>query len=503
MAILPPGTKLDRFVIKQHLGSGSLGDVYLARDLVREEDEDVAIKVVDIGPCSPRAAARQLQRERAVYDKIQDHRNVLKIHDIHLVLSGGTSLLILSMEYAEGGTFREWLEAHRNDWETRKTEGLAWFKQICLGVAACHDAGVTLLDLKPENCLFVRGVLKVSDFNVSGLVQNLTVGRSSALEDTVEEPAFGTPVYMSPEHFSAAHPDDLDARADIYSLGVILHEILHPKARPPFGGSFARLRELHTQMQPPPLPGADPAEARVVARCLEKDPAKRYQSVDALLDDLEGRTPSPVDDLGDADDAAGDVDTLWEEICCSVEKGELNAARQLCRRLLQRVPDHVEAKELLEELQERHQRAARLYAAIEQGLGSRSLDELDALLTEAMEAYPDHPSGHAAQVSLGVRVQQYLQATRDALAAVRRRDWAAAQSWIEMARGVNPGARETEGPARVLGKVLQQIEETRRRIDEVAAAGNWRRAEDLAQGLDEYLDGLSEAAMPVEGDDDR
>jgi hypothetical protein len=72
-----------------------------------------------------------------------------------------------------------------------------------------------------------------------------------------------------------------------------------------------------------------------------------------------------------------------------------------------------------------------------------------------------------------------------------------------MARGVNPGARETEGPARVLGKVLQQIEETRRRIDEVAAAGNWRRAEDLAQGLDEYLDGLSEAAMPVEGDDDR
>jgi len=232
---LPHNTELGRFRIHRHIGSGSIGEVYAAHDTTRAHD--VAIKVVDVGPSSAGHTEEQLQQEQHLYDRVQDHRHVLKVHDLHVVPWDGTMLMVLSMEHADGGSFRQWLLSRRSDIEVRRTRGIEMFKEICRGVAAIHGAGVVHLDLKPENFLLVRGVVKVADFSLSRYLESLAPSSPSGQFGAEDHPCPGTPAYMSPEHFNAPHPDDLDARSDIYSLGVVLYEILNPKARPPFGGA--------------------------------------------------------------------------------------------------------------------------------------------------------------------------------------------------------------------------------------------------------------------------
>ena len=342
MLDLAPGARLDRFVVKQLLGRGGASAVYLAEDTVRSDD--VAVKLTPVGPSDPGVSAEQLQREREVYDRIQDHRHVLKVHDVHLVRHGAMRLLVLSMEHADGGAFRQWLAA--NDWQTRRTEGLTHFKQICLGVAAIHECGLIHGDVKPENFLFVDGVLKAADFGFSACVQRLTRRLDSTDEDRRAEFEAGTPAYMSPEQFVAPYREDLDARADIYSLAAVLYEILHPQCRPPFGGTYARLRDLHLHAPPPALPEASEAVAHVVARCLQKDPDDRCQSVHELLDCLEGRHVSAINVAADADlgsDVADQIAAAWRQACDLFEDRRLGPAADVCRRIVQACPDHADA----------------------------------------------------------------------------------------------------------------------------------------------------------------
>ena len=231
-AALAPGTRLERYVIKDQVGAGSVGTVYRAWDELRECE--LAVKAVDVGPFSPPEVAAQLRREQAIYSRIEDQRHVLKVHDLHFIPHGGTNLLILSMEYADGGDFRKWLRAHRDDVHERQTSGITLFKQVCRGVAAIHDARVVHLDLKPENFLFVGQTLKVADFSLSGFLHGLTATLPSGGTPRLCNGWLGTPLYMSPEHFLAPHIEDLDERADLYSLGVILYELLHPEGNDHF-----------------------------------------------------------------------------------------------------------------------------------------------------------------------------------------------------------------------------------------------------------------------------
>lgn len=279
--ILEPDTKLDRFHIRKLLGQGGLGDVYLAHDTV--SDETVAVKVVNLGPNVSLEASQVLKSEWAIQAIVQDHRHVLKVHDLHQVRHGGTELLVLSMEYAAGGSFRDWLQAHREDLETRRTLGLNYFKQICLGIAAANEAGVPHLDPKPENFLLVQNVWKISDFSVSVCLD--TLEHDPPPHSNKPQYLFGTPAYMSPEHFTAGCREDLDARADIYSLGIVLYEILD--GRPPFDGTLEQLKEKHLTARPRPLDGSAGKWWPIAKRCLEKEPSNRYRSVSQLVRDLD------------------------------------------------------------------------------------------------------------------------------------------------------------------------------------------------------------------------
>ena len=496
--ILEPNTELAHFCIETHLGRGSLGDVYLAEDSASHRK--VAIKVVDVGPCSPRFLAGQLRREKAVYDRIHDHRHVLKVYDIHPVSWGGTELFVLSMAYADGGTFRDWLEACRDDREARRTKGLAYFKQMCLGLAACHDVGIAHLDIKPENCLFVGELLKVADFNVSAFVCHLTLSCTSLSGIDAEKVALGTPAYMSPEHFNAPHPDDLDERADIYSLGVTLYEILHPQCRTPYGGDPWRLRELHLSAPIPELPEATELQERVVTRCLQKDREDRYQTVAELVDDLEGRAPQLPDTVDTEAVIRGDVEAMRQQIHENIDHARLAEARRLCEEVLERCPEHEEARDILADLQNRYQQVEQLYSEIEQGLDGRPLAELCALLTEAVTTYPEHPAGRTVQLRLHEKARHYRERMEEGIAAARRRDWEGAMSWFEKAKELNVGQPGAENPVYFATKVLEQIQQVRQWIDEALAAGNRARALALARCIDEYLDRLRESLPNVDGD---
>jgi len=468
--LLEPDTRLGRFHIKKRLGRGSLGDVYLAYDEV--SGEEVAVKVVVNGNGGGEGAPARLRGERTAYTQIQDHHHILKVHDLHLIPKGGAELLVLSMEYADGGTFRDWLRVQCDAPEIRRSQGMDHFKALCRGVAAGHEAGVVHLDLKPENFLQVNGVWKVSDFGVSTCAEG-TENRGCIS---------GTPAYMSPEHFITLHPEDLDGRSDIYSLGIILFEMLHPRGRQPFVGDFEELRMRHSQSPPPSPAGVEPKESRVIKRCLEKDPTMRYPTIQALLDDLEGRGESSEFD----DNHEEETDTAWKEACQCIEENRFNDARRLCGHVLELCPEHTEAHRLLETLQERFEQAGRIYTAIEHGLDLRNLDELGSLLIEAVNLYPNHPQGHVIQKRLEIKARHYREAMEEGSGCLGLGDFEGALAWFERARQLSPGTTTSEYPVRFISRVLQKIQETRRRIDSAAAAGNRNRAMALARKLDEY-----------------
>jgi len=272
---------LGRFVIKTSLGKGGFGSVYQAHD--RERRDDVALKVVVSDSSQSEEAAQQLRQELRLRDRINDFSHIIRTYDIHTVDYKGVSLVLLPMEYANGGSLRSWLRAHKNNKEHRISEGLELFKQICFGVKAIHDAGLAHLDIKPENILLCgdgdNGTVKVSDFGISRNIEHFSMNVSS-----VTQAGLGTPYYMSPEQIDAPRQKDVGSCADIYSLGVILFEILD--GDPPFDGTRKEVKKKHLGKEPPKLKDVDEIFASVVYKCLAKKAEDRFESVDAVLNAL-------------------------------------------------------------------------------------------------------------------------------------------------------------------------------------------------------------------------
>ena len=277
---------LGRFVIKNRLGAGRFGTVYHAHD--RERCEDIALKVLVAGPGRAQAATEQLRQALQLRDRINDFTHIVKVYDVHTADYGGFSLVLLPMEYAEAGSLRLWLTKYKHNKEHRISEGIELFKQACLGIKAIHDAGLVHWDIKPENLLLYKDddkiIVKVSDLGTSRNVEHFSINVSS-----VTQAGFGAPYYISPEQIRAASQEDVGPHADIYSLGVILFEILD--GDPPFDGSAAEVKQKHLQMDPPQLDGVDEKFASVVHGCLAKNATERLKDVTSVLDALGADVP--------------------------------------------------------------------------------------------------------------------------------------------------------------------------------------------------------------------
>ena len=478
--VLPPGTMLiDRFRIEKHISNGRYGSVHLAEDW--RSSLRVALKITNVGPQCGENAVSQLQREMAVYSRISNFEHVIKVYDLHFVTWEGTELLVLSMEYADGGTFRKWMTDHRKDLEARRMKGLGYFRQACLGVGASHEKNIVHLDVKPENLVFVNGVLKVSDFGAATYSRFL-FNLDDWHVETFLSGIVGTPAYMSPE-FIKGNPKDLDGRADIYSLGIILYELLNPKGLPPFWGPYNRIEELHLKAPVPELPEAGEKLSRIIARCLEKNRAHRYQNVEELLDDLEER-PGSIRLEASTEEPESQVEETWEKASLSFSERDFKEASRLTDEVLKADPNHPDARKLKEELSTRFHQAEQFYQEIASNFETKDLSELIELLKEAVEIYPDHPAGRLVQAKLGARARQYPNLMEEGVKALQEERWESALEFFLQAFKLRPGAVRLK---QAVVEPLTRIKEMRQEIDQALAGGESKKALRLARSVNLLL----------------
>jgi len=262
---LKAGDKLRNFQIMGPLGRGGMGEVYRARDLRLKRE--VAIKTLPPAWAGDRDRIARFEREARSASAL-NHPNIVGVFDVGH--EGDVSFIV--SELVEGETLARLIE--RGPLPIKKL--IEAGSQICEGLAAAHAAGVIHRDLKPSNIMLTRdGRVKILDFGLAR--QERGQGpESTTMEVSHAGSILGTPGYMSPEQVRGG--EATDARSDLFSLGVILYEMASGKRA--FGGaSSIEVMNSILKDEPPELPvSSPPALDRIVRRCIEKEPARRFQT---------------------------------------------------------------------------------------------------------------------------------------------------------------------------------------------------------------------------------
>ncbi|MGA9422075.1 MAG: serine/threonine-protein kinase, partial [Rhodanobacteraceae bacterium] len=294
---LEPDTQFGPYVIRRLLGEGGMGRVYLAQQL-RPVRREVALKLIREQVASPLARA-YFDVERQALAQMQ-HPSIAKVFDAGTTHDGHP---YLAMEVVEGRPVTHFC---RDD-KLSRNQRLTLFARVCNGVQHAHQKGIIHRDLKPANVLVhdIDGepTPKIIDFGIA--IGGAAGGTSATVDRSVSERA-GTAIYMSPEQSGSQHRD-LDTRSDVYSLGVMLYEVLtdadaarltsiaHRSARAPHQTLLAAI-DSDAQDDIEPLAQATllkaarrlPRELRAILRkALAADRNDRYDSAAALADDLE------------------------------------------------------------------------------------------------------------------------------------------------------------------------------------------------------------------------
>ena len=271
---LPPGTLLgDRYRIDGLLGVGGMGVVHRATDLTLQVQ--VALKLLRPELAHRGDAFERFRQELLLARQVSSPR-VVRIHD----LARHDGRWLISMDLVDGEALDRRLD---REGALPVEDAVRIAKQIAEGLSAAHAQGVVHRDLKPANILLDRaGDARISDF---GVARSLATSGGTRTGSVV-----GTPDYLSPEQ---ARGEAVDARSDLYALGLILHEML-AGALPFPGGTFAETMAQRMLRTPTPVTDARPDTpdwlARLVARLLRQRPAHRPQSAGAVVEILSRRT---------------------------------------------------------------------------------------------------------------------------------------------------------------------------------------------------------------------
>ena len=302
-----PGTRIGCYKLLRVLGEGGMGMVYLAEQeqLIRRR---VALKIIKPGMDSKRVVARFEAERQAL--ALLDHANIAHVYDAGATDAGRPYFV---MEYVKGLPITEYCDHHRLSIEDR----LRLFLQICHAVHHAHQKGIIHRDIKPSNILVMthedQAVPKIIDFGVAKAIIAPLTERTLVTE---QGQLFGTPEYMSPEQADMAN-EDIDTRSDIYSLGVLLYELLTGVL--PFDtqqlreGGVEHIRKVIRETDPKTpstrltklgeeakkLAASRRTEVATLAKCLHKElewiplkamrkeRAERYRSASELSDDIE------------------------------------------------------------------------------------------------------------------------------------------------------------------------------------------------------------------------
>ena len=270
------GKMLGRYEIISLLGRGGMGEVYLARD--RQLRRKVAVKVLPETVASDRERLNRFEQE-AVAASALNHPNIITIHEIGE--ADGAHFLV--SEYVDGYTLRDKMRS------ITVSEALDVAMQTSSALKAAHQHGIVHRDIKPENIMIrADGLVKVLDFGLAKLTEHGTLfdAEAATLAQVETQPGtvMGTVTYMSPEQ---ARGLDVDGRTDIWSLGVVLYEMLVGK--PPFEGETAMdTLAAILEREPQLIAVAESNDSgSIVAKALKKQVRERYQTIDEMLADLQ------------------------------------------------------------------------------------------------------------------------------------------------------------------------------------------------------------------------
>jgi len=259
----------DRFEMLDRIGEGGMGTVYKARQV--SVDRIVAIKVLNPGIANDPQWVPRFINEAKACSKLQ-HPNTVRLIDFGQTREG---LLFMAMEFLDGMALRTVIDRFGRMQPARVMKIIS---QCCQSLAEAHNFGIIHRDIKPDNLFLVSlggqpDFVKVLDFSVAKLKQS-----SGSAMQTQAGVVFGTPNYMSPEQGRGL---PLDARSDIYALGIVAYEML--MGRPPFSSQNPmEVLAMHVRTPVPPMQGVPDRVAQVVTRALAKDPAHRQQNAEQL-----------------------------------------------------------------------------------------------------------------------------------------------------------------------------------------------------------------------------
>ena len=287
-----------KFTVGDVLGEGGFAAVFRVRDDAL--GHDVAVKVLDLGLTPSPGLAERFVREARTSARLE-HPNIVPIYKV-----GGykNEVLYIVMRCLDGPSLRQMLE-QQHRLSLRDASRIA--RQVADALGHAHRNGIVHRDVKPDNILLDKtGHVLVTDFGIAKAAQEASVSQL-----TTEGMVVGTPHYMSPEQ---ATGEQVDARSDIYSLGVVLYQML--AGVPPFDGESAQsvlmkqatataepIRHLRSEVPP--------ALAAVVDRALAKDPAERFQTAEELSSALVEALPAAAHDtVGGRTSLAGPVRAL-------------------------------------------------------------------------------------------------------------------------------------------------------------------------------------------------
>lgn len=273
----------EAYTVGRELGGGGMSRVFLAED--KKLGRTVVVKVL-APELVAGISAERFGREIMVVASLQ------QANIVPLLTAGETGgLPYFTMPYVEGKSLRARLAAGP---PLTIAECISILRDVTRALGYAHERGVVHRDIKPDNVLLSRGAAEVTDFGIAKAIAASRVATAGATLTQLGT-SVGTPTYMSPEQ--AAGDPGADHRADVYAVGVMAYEML--EGRVPFTGSPQAIMSAHISTPPPPMTArADlpPSLRRTVMQCLEKDPVRRYQSADALLEDIEAvATPGGTD----------------------------------------------------------------------------------------------------------------------------------------------------------------------------------------------------------------
>lgn len=271
------GKRLDgRYEIRELIGVGGMAYVYLAYDTV--DACEVAVKILKDEYLANEEFTRRFKNESKAI-AILSHPNIVKVLDV----SFGERIQYIVMEYIDGITLKEYIERQSVTWK----EAVHFTVQILRALQHAHDKGIVHRDIKPQNIMLLAdGTIKVTDFGIARFSRN-------AMRTGLGDKAIGSVHYISPEQARGAFTDE---KADIYSVGVMLYEMLTGQL--PFEADNAvsvAIMQLQSQPQKPSEINPDIPEGleEITLKAMQKEPSKRYQSAAEMLQDIQEFKQNP------------------------------------------------------------------------------------------------------------------------------------------------------------------------------------------------------------------